>query len=134
MNNGGFENLEQPAVAECCLPLLLCTYTELRRSRRRRTAERSCALRPGRRPRPYRRVCLRRTVQERLPASHTVAGSQHRPPLACLLNLVAPVRSEDAGRAASQLLPRFGCTAGRTTGPPRLGLASHAAVTQAMRI
>ena len=93
-------NLEQPAVAECCLPLLLCTYTELR-SKQEAPSVRA--------PRPQARGGSR-TVQERLPASHTVAASQHRPPLACLLNLVPPVRSEDAGRAAAQLLPRFGCT------------------------
>lgn len=72
-------------------------------------------------------ACLRRsrTVQERLPASHTVAAS---PP-----SRLAPVRRGDAGRDADQLLPRFGCTAGSTAGPLRLGLASHAAVTHAMR-
>lgn len=36
--------------------------------------------------------------------------------------LVAPVRRGDAGRATAQLLPRFGCTAGRAAGPPGLGL------------
>jgi hypothetical protein len=79
-------------------------------------------------------ACLRRTVQERLPASHTVAGSQHRPPLACLLNLVAPVRSEDAGRPRRPTPSSIWQHAGRTTGPPatRVSFARRGAASDEM--